>query len=55
MLVSHDIAMKPQFTRYGGWGLRHLLHGIRPRLRARGVTDQVFAEITVRNPAAALA
>ena len=55
VLVSHDIAMKPQFTRYGGWGLRHLLRGIRPRLRARGVTDEVFDEITVRNPAAALA
>lgn len=54
VLVSHDIAMKPQFTRYGGWGLRHLLRGIRPQLRARGVTDEVFTALTVHNPAAVL-
>ena len=55
VLISHDIAMKPQFTHYGGWGLRHLLRGIRPQLEARGVTEEVFTQLTVHNPAAALA
>ncbi|MGW0043903.1 phosphotriesterase family protein [Rhodococcus sp. NPDC003348] len=55
VLLSHDIAMKPQFTHYGGWGLRHLLRGIRPQLAARGITDEVFTRLTVENPVAALA
>lgn len=55
VLVSHDIAMKPQFTHYGGWGLRHLLRGIRPRIKARGVDDALFEQLTVHNPAKALA
>lgn len=54
ILLSHDIAMKPQFTRYGGWGLTHLGVNIRPRLAARGVSDEVFTQLTVANPAIAL-
>jgi len=55
VLVSHDIAMKPQFTRYGGWGLTHLERSIRPRLAARGVGAAAFEALTVENPARALA
>lgn len=55
VLVSHDIAMKPQFTRYGGWGLTHLLGSIRDRLAARGVTPEVFDLLVRSNPARALA
>lgn len=54
VLLSHDIAMKPQFTWYGGWGLPHLLTTIAPQLEDRGVDEATFARLTVANPAAAL-
>ncbi|MBY8860293.1 hypothetical protein K7711_27735 [Nocardia sp. CA2R105] len=54
LLMSHDIAMKPQFTHYGGWGLSHLSSNIRPRLLARGVGEQQFDELTIVNPALAI-
>lgn len=55
VLLSHDIAMKPQFSRYGGWGLTHLLQSIRARLEARGVTPELFDRLVIANPARALA
>lgn len=54
VLLSHDIAMKPQFTYYGGWGLPHLLRTIGPQLATRGVDDATFTQLTVANPAAML-
>ncbi|WP_087622637.1 hypothetical protein [Aeromicrobium sp. PE09-221] len=50
ILVSHDIAMKPQFTHHGGWGLRHLLVNIRPQLFARGVDEDLFLRLVRDNP-----
>lgn len=54
ILLSHDMAMKPQLTRYGGWGLTHLSANIAPRLRAEGITSGDIAVMRIANPARAL-
>nr|WP_269330542.1 hypothetical protein [Kineosporia babensis] len=54
-LISHDIAMKPQFTRHGGWGLTHIGETIVPQLLALGMTDADITTLRVDNPRKALA
>jgi phosphotriesterase-related protein len=54
VLLSHDMAMKPQLTSYGGWGLTHLSDNIEPRLRAEGIASDDLAVLRVANPARAL-
>lgn len=54
-LLSHDMAMKPQFQRYGGWGLAHLHDTIVPQLRALGFTEGDVDQLQRANPRRALA
>ena len=54
VLLSHDLAMKPQFTRYGGWGLTHLFANIAPQLVAAGVDPAELDRIFRDNPRRAL-
>ncbi|MEU6537102.1 hypothetical protein [Streptomyces sp. NPDC047000] len=54
ILLSHDIAMKPQFTAYGGWGLTHLLENVRPRAIAAGVPADTWDRLLTDNPRRAL-
>ena len=51
LLMSHDVAMKTQLTRYGGYGYGHILRTIVPQLRWLGVTDDAIERIMVANPA----
>jgi phosphotriesterase-related protein len=53
-LLSHDMAMKPQYQRYGGWGLVHLHDTIAPQLVARGFTPADLDQLFVANPRRAL-
>jgi phosphotriesterase-related protein len=55
LLLSHDMAMKPQLTAHGGWGLTHLSVNIEPRLRSEGISAADLAVMRVANPARALA
>jgi phosphotriesterase-related protein len=54
VLLSHDMAMKPQLTTHGGWGLTHLSLNIEPRLLSEGITAADLAVMRVANPARAL-
>jgi phosphotriesterase-related protein len=54
ILLSHDMAMKPQLSAYGGWGLTHLTFNIEPRLAAAGIPEPDIAAMRVANPARAL-
>ena len=54
ILLSHDMAMKPQLSVYGGWGLTHLSLNIEPRLRALGISADDIAAMRITNPARAL-
>jgi len=54
-LISHDMAMKPQFQRFGGWGLAHIHDTIVPRLLTLGFTPADIDLLQRTNPRRALA
>ena len=51
LLVSHDICVKMQLRRYGGYGYAHLLENVRPMLLRAGITETQIEMMTVHNPA----
>lgn len=50
LLLSHDIAMKIQLTRFGGWGYAHLLKNVSPMLSRSGISDEQINTLIVENP-----
>lgn len=50
LLFSHDVHMKIQRTRYGGFGYAHLLENVVPMLLARGLTRADIETVLVENP-----
>jgi phosphotriesterase-related protein len=50
ILLSHDIAHKNHYRRFGGHGYGHILRTIVPMLRELSVTDAEIRRILVDNP-----
>ena len=50
LLLSHDIAMKIQLTRYGGWGYAHLVKNVVPMLSRSGLSEEQISTLIVENP-----
>ena len=50
ILVSQDIASKPQLTKYGGYGLTFVDTVLIPHLRSKGVSDEAIKTIIESNP-----
>ena len=50
ILMSHDIAYKHCLTKWGGFGYRHLLVNVIPRLRAKGADDKTVQTLLIDNP-----
>jgi len=50
ILVSHDISTKITFTKWGGWGLSHILNHIVPRLKQEGITEEQIGTLITNNP-----
>ncbi|MCL5952130.1 MAG: phosphotriesterase-related protein [Chloroflexi bacterium] len=50
LLISQDICYKISLIRYGGKGYSHVLSGIVPQLKARGVADSELRKMLVENP-----
>ena len=50
VLISQDIFIKIQLTRYGGTGYAHILDHFVPRLRRHGFTQQDIEMLLVDNP-----
>ncbi|MCF6476319.1 aryldialkylphosphatase [Nonomuraea sp. MG754425] len=55
ILISQDICHKTNLVRYGGEGYAHILEHVLPLMRRKDVSDAHIAQITVANPARALA
>ncbi|MBF8189966.1 aryldialkylphosphatase [Nonomuraea sp. K274] len=55
VLISQDICHKTNLTRYGGEGYTHILEHVLPLMRRKAINDVQIAQITVANPARALA
>ena len=51
LLFSHDVCMKVQRTKYGGFGYGHLLKNVVPMLRHHGVSQDTLDTILTENPA----
>ena len=54
IVIGHDIAMKHRLARYGGHGYGHILENIVPKMRRKGISEEVIQGITVDNPAGIL-
>ncbi|XP_026487245.2 phosphotriesterase-related protein [Vanessa tameamea] len=51
ILMSHDIHTKHRLTSYGGHGYSHILTNIIPRMKSKGMSQEVIDNITIHNPA----
>lgn len=50
LLFSHDLCMKIQRTKYGGFGYAHLLENVVGMLAGRGIDREVVDRILIDNP-----
>lgn len=50
ILLAHDVCSKHRLKTYGGHGFDHILTRIVPRMRARGMSEEVVQLILVDNP-----
>ncbi|XP_052741871.1 phosphotriesterase-related protein isoform X1 [Bicyclus anynana] len=50
ILLSHDIHTKHRLTKFGGHGYSHIITNVLPRLKHKGVTQEVIDQITIHNP-----
>jgi phosphotriesterase-related protein len=50
LLFGHDVCMKIQRTRYGGYGYGHIMRDAVPMLEKEGVTRQQIDTILIKNP-----
>ncbi|XP_039755949.1 phosphotriesterase-related protein [Pararge aegeria] len=51
ILMSHDIHTKHRLTKFGGHGYSHIITNVLPRLKNKGLTQEVIDKITIDNPA----
>jgi phosphotriesterase-related protein len=50
ILLAHDVCSKHRLKTYGGHGYDHILTRVVPRMRARGMSEEVVRLILVDNP-----
>ncbi|XP_049874287.1 phosphotriesterase-related protein [Pectinophora gossypiella] len=51
LLMSHDIHTKHRLIDFGGHGYCHIINNVLPRMRARGISQEIIDKITIENPA----
>jgi phosphotriesterase-related protein len=54
VLLSQDVCWRSDYVAYGGRGYAWVATGLREELRALGVADEQYREMTVGNPRRAL-
>lgn len=50
LLLAHDICSKHRLKKYGGHGFDHIIARIVPRMRARGISEELIDTMLVDNP-----
>ena len=50
ILVSHDVVCRHELRRYGGHGYGHLLEHIVPKMKERGISEDIVSSIITDNP-----
>ena len=50
ILISHDVVCKQELQTYGGHGYRHLLENVVPKMKERGINEDIITDIMIHNP-----
>jgi len=50
ILISHDFCSKIEYTKWGGWGLAHIMKHIVPRFKYSGMAEEQIEIILIENP-----
>ncbi len=50
ILLSSDVCLRSNLHRYGGYGYDHLITSFLPKLRARGMSEELIQLMMVENP-----
>ncbi len=50
ILISQDVFMKANLTRFGGFGYSHILENVIPLMREKGITEEQIHAMMVENP-----
>ena len=50
ILVSQDVVCRHELCRYGGNGYGHILEHVVPKMRERGISNDIIRSMTVENP-----
>ena len=50
ILVSQDVVCRHKLCRYGGNGYGHILEHVVPKMRERGISNDIIRSMTVENP-----
>ena len=51
LLVSHDIVMRHWLSKYGGWGVEHIMRSVVPLMMRKGMPRELVRNIMIDNPA----
>jgi len=54
IVLSHDVSLKTNYTKYGGWGYAHISNHIVPMMLDRGISSDEIDRMLVANPARVL-
>lgn len=55
ILISHDLSEKIHISRFGGFGLDHILRNVVPQMKRKGIGNEQIKNIIIRNPGKLLA
>ena len=50
VLMSHDVVTKHELVKYGGYGYRHILEHVLPKMADRGISQENIQKIVRGNP-----
>lgn len=50
LVLSHDVFVKVELKKYGGWGYSHILEHIVPRLKFYGISEEQINTMMIENP-----
>ena len=51
LLLSHDLTLRWQLSRYGGYGFRHIPESVVRLMRLKGMGQDLIDQFVIKNPA----
>lgn len=50
ILIAHDIHTKHRLIKFGGHGYSHILNNVLPKMKTKGISQEMIDKITTENP-----